>query len=139
MTAILHRGLRNDFFFLFQFRFTFSNFYFDFYFPFLFGLLFPFFFGLSFFFFSLDFYFPFSFGLLFPFSLRTFTSFLFPFFLWTFIQSWSNFGSFPNLVLHINSLEIMWFGMMAPQTFTFSNESDSNNYVQWKHKILYFT
>ena len=58
MTAILHRGLRNDFFF--QFRFTFSNFNLDFYFPFLFGLLFPFF--------CLDCYYL-----------------LFPFFLWTFI------------------------------------------------------
>ena len=41
MTAILHRGLRNDFLF-FQFQFTFSLFSLDFYFPFLFGLLFPF-------------------------------------------------------------------------------------------------
>ena len=32
LTAILHRGLRNDFFFQFQFKF--SNFYLDFYFPF---------------------------------------------------------------------------------------------------------
>ena len=52
LTAILHRGLRNDFFFHFK-QFTFSNFYLDFYFLFLFGLLF----------------------LLFPFSMRTFLSF----------------------------------------------------------------
>ena len=81
LTAILHRGLRNDFFSLLSF--TFSNFSLDFYFPFLFGLLFLFFlFGLLFSllflfsFFSLDFYFPFSF--------------------WTFIQSRSHFGFLPN-------------------------------------------
>ena len=56
LTAILHCGLRNDFFLS---QFTFSNFYLGFYFPFLFGLLF--------YLFSLDFYFPFLFGLLFPF------------------------------------------------------------------------
>jgi hypothetical protein len=41
LTAILHRGLRNCFFFIRSF--TFSNFYLDFYFPFHSGLLFPFF------------------------------------------------------------------------------------------------
>ena len=40
LTTILQCGLRNDFFF--QFQFTFSNFYLDFYFLFLSGLLFPF-------------------------------------------------------------------------------------------------
>ena len=65
LTAILHRGLRNCFFFFFFIRsFTFSNFYLDFYFPFHFGLLFPFFLWI--------FIFPFIFGLLFPFSLWTF-------------------------------------------------------------------
>ena len=57
LTAILHRGLRNDFFLFFFSPFTFSNFYLDYFFPFLFGLLFPFS--------SLDFYFPFLFGLFF--------------------------------------------------------------------------
>jgi hypothetical protein len=89
LTAILHRGLRNDFFFhyvylLFPiFIWTFiSLFSLDFYFLFLFGLLFSLF--------SLDFYFPFLIGLLFPFY------FSFPFFLWTFIQSQSHFGFLPN-------------------------------------------
>ena len=53
LTAILHRGLRNDFFF--QFQFTSSNFHLDFYFP---SSLWTF---ISLF--SLDFYFPFLFGL----------------------------------------------------------------------------
>ena len=70
LTAILHRGLRNDFFFSLR-SFTFSNFYLDFYFPFLFGLLFPFFIW--------TFIFPFLFGLLFPFSHWTFISLLFLF------------------------------------------------------------
>ena len=61
LTAILHRGLRNDFFF--QFQFTFSNFYLDFYFPFSIWTFV--------FLFSLVFYFPFYFP--------------FPLFLWTFI------------------------------------------------------
>ena len=101
LTAILHRGLRNDFFFsliyFFQFLFglLFPFFLRTFIFPFLFGLLFPFFlgtfifsldfyflFGLLFSLFSLDFYFPFIFGLLFS--------------LWTFIQSRSHFGFLPN-------------------------------------------
>ena len=56
LTAILHRGLRNDFFFI-TFIF-FSNFYLDFFFPFLFGLLSPFYFASPFC--RLDFYFPFS-------------------------------------------------------------------------------
>ena len=60
LTAILHRGLRNNF--LFHVTSTFSIFFLDFYFPFLFGLLFPFLFGL----FYLDFYFHFLFALLFP-------------------------------------------------------------------------
>ena len=72
LTAILHRGLRNDYFFFHLNQFTFSNFYLDFYFPFLFGLLFSLF--------SLDFYFSFLFGLLF--------SLYFPF-LWTFISLFS--------------------------------------------------
>ena len=67
LTTVLHRGLRNDFFFLNQF--TFSNFYLDLYFPSLWT---------SISLFSLDFYFPFS--------LWTFIFLLFPFF-WTFIQS----------------------------------------------------
>ena len=67
MTAILHRGLRNDFFFI-----TFIYF-----FQFLFGLLFPFSLWTYFSLFSLDFYFLFFFGLLFSlFSL----DFYFPFF-----------------------------------------------------------
>ena len=69
-TAILHRGLRNDFFSLRSF--TFSIFFY-FYFPFLFRLVFPFFIWtpISLFFF----------GLLFP------IIFLFPIFLWTFFFS----------------------------------------------------
>ena len=66
MTAILHRGLRNDFF---------SNS----------DLLFPISIWTFISLFSLDFYFPFLFGLLFSFSLWTVTTFLFPFFVWTFI------------------------------------------------------
>ena len=64
LTAILHRGLRNCFFFRLHLLFPYSFWIFiflfslDFYFPFLFGLLFPFYF-------SLKFYFPFFFGLLF--------------------------------------------------------------------------
>ena len=46
LTAILHRGLRNDFFF--QFQFTFSILIWTFIFPFLFGLLFPFYFPIRF-------------------------------------------------------------------------------------------
>ena len=48
LTAILHRGLRNDFFFRSHLVFPYfiwtfiSLFFLDFYFPFLFGLLFPF-------------------------------------------------------------------------------------------------
>ena len=54
MTAILHPGLRNCFFFICSF--SFSNFYLVFYFPFLFGLLLPFFFWTFISLFSLDFY-----------------------------------------------------------------------------------
>ena len=68
LTAILHRGLRNDFFFFSQF--TFSNFYLDFYF-FLFRLLFPFSLWIFISLFYLDFFFPFFFGFLSPFSLWT--------------------------------------------------------------------
>ena len=63
LTAILHRGLRNDFFF--NSNLLFPIFIWTFIFPFLFGLLFSFF--LWTFIFSLDFYLP------------------FPFFRWTFI------------------------------------------------------
>ena len=74
LTAILHRGLRNDFFF--HYVHLLSIFYLDFYFPFLFGLLFPFsiwtFLSLLY----LDFYFPFLFGLFYPFSIWTFLSLL---------------------------------------------------------------
>ena len=82
LTAILHRGLRNDFFFspiyFFQFLFglLFPFFLRTFIFPFLFGLLFPLFSG--------DFYF--LFGLLFPFSL------------WTFISLFSLDFYFPSLL-----------------------------------------
>ena len=83
LTAILHRGLRNNFFFHFN-QFTSSNFCLDFYFPLLFGLLFLF----------LWTFIPFSFWnfifVLFPFY------FPFPFFIWTFIQSRSHFGFLPN-------------------------------------------
>ena len=59
LTAILHRGLRNDFFF------SFSN------------LLFPIFIWTFISLFYLDFYFPFLSGLLFPFSIWTFIRFKF--------------------------------------------------------------
>ena len=99
LITILQCGLRNDFFF--QFQFTFSNFYLDFYFPFLSGLLFPFSLWTFISLFSLDFYFPFHFGLLFPFFLWTFIfpfvfGLLFSFSLLTFIQSRSHFGFLPN-------------------------------------------
>ena len=72
LTAILHCGLRNDFFF--HYVHLLSIFYLDCYFPFSFVLLFPFpiwpFISL----FSLDFYFPFLIGLLFPFFIWTFIS-----------------------------------------------------------------
>ena len=56
LTAILHRGLRNDFFFFFSSaNLLFPLFYLDFYFPFLFGLLFPF--SIWTFFFSFSFFF----------------------------------------------------------------------------------
>ena len=61
LTAILHRGLRNDFF---SQPFT----------QFLFGVLFPFFVWTFIFLFSLGFYFHFLFRLIFPFSLWTFIS-----------------------------------------------------------------
>ena len=68
LTAILHRGLRNDFFFSLR-SFTFHI---------LFGLLFPFLFPFSIWTFLsllyLDFYFPFLFGLFYPFSIWTFLS-----------------------------------------------------------------
>ena len=112
LTAISHRGLRNDFFwghisFPFSIWTFISLFYLDFYFHFLFGLYFSFLFWLLFpfsiwtfiFLFYLDFYLPFLFGLLFPFSIWTFISlfymdfyfpFLFgllsPFSIWTFIS-----------------------------------------------------
>ena len=64
LTAILHRGPRNDFFFILT------------------TLLFPIFTWTlnSLYYLDLYFYFPFLFGLLFPF-------YIFPFFLWTFIFS----------------------------------------------------
>ena len=83
LTAISHRGLRNDFFFFRQF--TFSNFYMDFSIPFLIGhfypfsfwtffsLLFPFSFWTLLFFSFLDFYFVL--GPLFPLSIWTSISF----------------------------------------------------------------
>ena len=94
LTAILHRGLRNDFFschiyffhILFGLLFSFfiwsfiSLFSLDFYFPLVFGLL------LSLF--NLEFYFPFLFGL------------LFLFFLWTYIQSRSHFKFLPIFFYH---------------------------------------
>ena len=107
-TAILHRGLRNCFFYpLIYFI------------QFLFGLLFPFslwtfitLFSLDFYFpfslwtfislFSLDFYFPFLFGRLFPFSFWTFISHFNPFSIrfqfyrghssWILPSFFSNFG-----------------------------------------------
>ena len=79
LTALLLRGLRNDFFFQFL-QFTFSNYYLDFYFPFLFGLLFPLF--------LCTFIFPFLFEHLFPFSL------------WTFTQSRSHFGLLPFFFIY---------------------------------------
>ena len=111
LTAILHRGLRNCFFFSLR-SFTFSNFFF----PFLFGLLFPFsLFSLNFYFpfslwtfvslFSLDFYFPFLFGLLFPFSL------------WTFIQSRSHFGFLPNFFVRFQFFKYETIGRWAPAFF----------------------
>ena len=83
LTAILHRGLRNDFFFRFN-QFTFSNFYLDFYFPLsIWTFIFPFLFGLLFSLFYLDFsFFPF----LFKFFLNSF-----------FILSRSHFGFLPNV------------------------------------------
>ena len=115
LTAILHRGLRNDFFFIFFSQFTFSNFYLDLYFPFLFGLLFLFsllsldFLPLLF----LDFYFRFIFVLILsyfglisyfrlifvllsPYFVLFLFYFRFPFSIWTFIQSRSHFGFLPN-------------------------------------------
>ena len=85
LTTSLHHGLRNDFFF--QFQFTCSDFYLDFYFPFspwsFVSLLF------------LYFYFLLLFGLLFPFSLWTFilirfvfNSFLIPFQFYRGNSSW---------------------------------------------------
>ena len=83
LTAILHLGLRNDFFFI-STNLLFSNLYLDF-FSFLFG---PFFF-----------HFPFLFGLFFPFSFWTFIplfSFSFisssKFFFNSFIRSWLHMG-----------------------------------------------
>ena len=67
LTAILHRGLRNDFFFS-------GHIYF---FHILFGLLFPFSIWIYISLFCLDFYFPFLFGLLFPFSIWTLIRFKF--------------------------------------------------------------
>ena len=76
LTAILHRGLRNDFFF--NSNLNFPIFIWTFIFAFLLGLLFSFFLW--------SFIFCFLFGLLFPFSLIS-LDFCFPFSLWTFIQS----------------------------------------------------
>ena len=81
LTAILHRGFRDCFFY---YSYTFSNFYLDFYFPVLFGLKFPLF-VLNFYFpflfwpsislFFLDFSFPLLFRLLLPFSFFLLFSF----------------------------------------------------------------
>ena len=82
LTAILHRGLRNDFFFIFFSQFTFSNFYLDFYFPFLFGLLFLFsLFSLDFLpLLFLDFYFRLIFVLFSSYFRLIFVLFSFPLF-----------------------------------------------------------
>ena len=111
LTAILHRGLRNDFFFSLQF--TFSNFYLDFYFPFLFGHLFPFsiwtfiflfLFGLLAPFFIWDFLFQFEFQFdYFEFQFDYFEfQFEFQFFLISFShQSRSHFGFLPNFLYYV--------------------------------------
>ena len=105
-TAILHRGLRNDFFF--NSNLNFPIFIWTFIFPFLFGLLFSFFLW--------SFIFCFLFGLLFPFSLIS-LDFCFPFSLWTFIQSghisdffqnfFFNFHFFSKKIGRINHNAIM--------------------------------
>ena len=79
LTAILHRGLRNCFFYA---LFPLSNIYFDCYFPF----------------FYLDFYFPFLFGLSFPFSILTFISILFQFSFIFFQFFFSTFSFFIYLI-----------------------------------------
>ena len=84
LTAILHRGLRNDFFFLQPIYF----------FPFSIWTFTSLFF--------MDFYFPFLFGHLFPFSIWNY----FPFSIWTFISLLYLDISFPSnffVLAHFNS------------------------------------
>ena len=90
LTAILHRGLRNDFFFIFQYRFTFSNFCMDFSVPFIFGLFFPFSIWTFLSLFYLDFSIPFLFGLF----NSLFSWSFFPFSFWTFISLFTLFFRF---------------------------------------------
>merc|ERR1712051_298222 len=66
LTAISHRGLRNDFFFFHFFSIP------IYFFQFLYGLFCPIYIWTFLSFFHLEFYFPFLFGLLFPFSNWTF-------------------------------------------------------------------